>query len=160
LFTAMQKDLIATVVKGVMPTANACAIFVGNETKTFVISVDRFVGNSVQMTLNGVKKARPLTHDLIGSILLGLGARLEHVVINDQREGTFYARIFLTMENELARKIVEIDARPSDSIVLALQLKRPIYVARPVFDSVEDMSEILESVLKQQAEEGGEEEGA
>jgi len=136
-----------------MPTDNACAVFLGNEEKTFVISVDNFVGNAIQMTLRGEKKSRPLTHDLIGSILLGLGARLEHVVINDAREGTFYARVFLRMENELARKIVEIDARPSDSIVLALQQQRPIYVTRAVFDAVQDMSEILESVLKQQAEE-------
>ena len=58
------------------------------------------------------------------------------------------------MENELGKKIIELDARPSDSIVLALQQKRPIYVARAVFDAVEDMTEILERVLKQQAEEG------
>jgi antitoxin component of MazEF toxin-antitoxin module len=57
------------------------------------------------------------------------------------------------MENELGRKIIELDARPSDSIVLALQGKRPILVARKVFDSVDDMSEILERVLKQQAQE-------
>jgi bifunctional DNase/RNase len=106
------------------------------------------------MTLNGVKKDRPLTHDLIGSVLLGLGASLEHIVINDAREGTFFARILLKMENELGKKIIELDARPSDSIVLALQQKRPIYVARAVFDAVEDMTEILERVLKQQAEEG------
>jgi len=153
----MPKDLIVATIKGVMPTDNACAVFIGNESKTFVISVDNFVGNAIQMTLKGEKKARPLTHDLIGSILLGLGARLEHIVINDARESTFYARVFLRMENELARKIVEIDARPSDSIVLALQQKRPIYVTRAVFDSVQDMSEILESVLKQQAEESDEE---
>jgi bifunctional DNase/RNase len=61
------------------------------------------------------------------------------------------------MENELGKKIIEIDARPSDSIVLALQQKRPIYVARPVFENVEDMTEILERVLKQQAEESDEE---
>jgi len=103
-----------------------------------------------------VKKERPLTHDLIGSILLGLGARLDHIIVNDAREGTFYARIFFRMENELGKKLVEIDARPSDSIVLALQQKRPIYVARAVFDAVEDMSEILDRVLKQQAEEGEE----
>ena len=54
-------------------------------------------------------------------------------------------------------KIVELDARPSDSIVLALQQKRSIYVARPVFDSVEDMTEILERVLKQQSDEPDEE---
>jgi bifunctional DNase/RNase len=57
------------------------------------------------------------------------------------------------MENELGRKLIEIDARPSDSIVLALQHKRPLYVARAVFAGVDDMSEVLERVLKQQAEE-------
>jgi len=151
----MQNDIVAVTIKGVMPTANGCAVFLGDEAKTFVIYVDHSVGNAIQMTLNGVKKDRPLTHDLIGSVLLGLGARLEHVVVNDARESTFFARILLKMENELGKKIVELDARPSDSIVLALQQKRPIYVARAVFDGVEDMTEILERVLKQQAEEGG-----
>jgi bifunctional DNase/RNase len=150
----MEKDIVSAAIKGVMPTTNGCAVFLGNDGKTFVIYVDQFVGNAIQMTLNGVKKERPLTHDLIGSILLGLGARLDHVVINDAREGTFYARIFLRMENELGKKIVELDARPSDSMVLALQHKRPIYVVRSVFDKVEDMTEILERVLKQQADEG------
>ena len=111
------------------------------------------VGNAIQMTLSGVKKDRPLTHDLIGNVLLGLGAQLDHIVVNDQREGTFFARILLRMENELGKKIVELDARPSDSIVLALQQKRSIFVARSVFDGVEDMTEILERVLKQQSDE-------
>ena len=150
----MQNDVVAVTIKGVMPTANGCAVFLGDDAKTFVIYVDHSVGNAIQRTLNGVKKDRPLTHDLIGSVLLGLGASLEHIVVNDAREGTFFARILLKMENELGKKIVELDARPSDSIVLALQQKRPIYVARAVFDSVEDMTEILERVLKQQAEEG------
>jgi bifunctional DNase/RNase len=150
----MQPDVVAVTVKGVMPTANGCAVFLGDDAKTFVIYVDHSVGNAIQMTLNGVKKERPLTHDLIGSLLLGLGAKLEHIIVNDAREGTFFARILLRMENELGKKILELDARPSDSIVLALQQKRPIYVARPVFEAVEDMTEILERVLKQQSEEG------
>ncbi len=149
----MPADIVEVSIKGLMPTANGCAVFLGNDEKTFVIYVDHSVGNAIQMTLNGVKKDRPLTHDLIGSILLGLGANLDHIVVNDAREGTFFARILLRMENEIGRKIVELDARPSDSIVLALQAKRPIYVARAVFDGVEDMTEILERVLKQQAEE-------
>lgn len=154
----MKNGVVAATIKGVMPTANGCAVFLGNENKTFVIYVDHSVGNAIQMTLSGVKKERPLTHDLIGSILLGLGAQVDHVVVNDAREGTFFARILLHMENELGKKIVELDARPSDSIVLALQQKRPIYVAQAVFDGVEDMTEILERVLKQQADEseGGE----
>ena len=154
----MQNDVVAVTVKGVMPTSNACAVFLGSDEKTFVIYVDPSVGQAIQMTLDGVKKERPLTHDLIGSVFLGLGVRLDHIVVNDAREGTFFARILLRMENELGKKIVEVDARPSDSIVLALQEKRPIYVARAVFDAVEDMTEILERVLKQQAEEPGEDE--
>lgn len=154
----MQNDVVLVTIKGVMPTANGCAVFLGNDDKTFVIYVDHFVGNAIQMTLSGVKKDRPLTHDLIGSLLLGLGAQLDHVVVNDARDGTFFARILLHMENELGKKIVELDARPSDSIVLALQQKRPIHVARAVFDSVEDMTEILERVLKQQSEQADEDE--
>lgn len=156
----MSKDTQLVTVKGVMPTANGCAVFLGPESKTFVIYVDHSVGNSIRMTIDGVKKERPLTHDLIGSILTGLDARLDHIVINDAREGTFYARILLRMENELGKKIIEIDARPSDSIVLALQQKRPIYVATTVLDGTEDMTEILERVLKQQADESGGEESA
>ncbi len=154
----MPKDVIAAIIKGVMPTANGCAVFLGNDEKTFVIYVDHSVGNVIQMTLDGVKKERPLTHDLIGHILLGLGAQLDHVLINDAREGTFFARILLKMENELGKKLIELDARPSDSMVLALQQKRPIYVARQVFEAVDDMTEILERVLKQQQSEAEESE--
>jgi bifunctional DNase/RNase len=150
----MQNDVVAVTVKGVMPTGKGCAVFLGEESKTFVIYVDQSVGNAIQMTLNGVKKDRPLTHDLIGSLLVGLGAKVDHIVINDAREGTFFARILLRMENELGKKIVELDARPSDSIVLALQHKRPIYVARTVYDAEEDRTDILQRVLKQLSEEG------
>lgn len=152
----MKNDVVSVVVKGVMPTANGCAVFLGNDEKTFVIYVDHSVGGAIQMTLDGVKKERPLTHDLIGHIFLGLDVKLDHIVINDVNAGTFFARILLRMENEVAKKIVELDARPSDATVLALQHKRPIYVARKVFDSSEDMTEILERVLKQQAAEADE----
>lgn len=149
----MKNDVVPVLVKGVMPTSNGCAVFLGNEDKTFVIYVDHSVGNAIQMTLDGVKKDRPLTHDLIAHLFTGLGVKLDHIVINDVNEGTFFARILLRMENELGKKILEIDARPSDSTVLALQHKRPIFVARKVFDGVEDMTEILERVLRQKAEE-------
>jgi bifunctional DNase/RNase len=152
----MQNDVVAATVKGVVPTPNGCAVFLGNEEKTFIIYVDNFVGNAIQMTLDGVKRDRPLTHDLIGSILIGLGTRLERIVINDEHDKTFFARILLSMTNELGTKIVEIDARPSDSIVLALQQKRPIYVARAVFDAAEDRIEVLEQWRKQQGDAGSE----
>ena len=151
----MKYDVVEVQIKGVLPTTNGCAVFIGTDEKCFVIYVDHSVGNAISMTLNGVKKERPLTHDLIGSIFLGLDIALERVVINDVSDGTFFARIILHMQNELGHKIIEVDARPSDSIVLALQQKKPIFVALKVFGIVDDMTEILERVLKQQNEEEG-----
>lgn len=151
-FLMASSSVLSVSIKGVMPTANGCAVFLGDDAKIFVIYVDHAVGNAIQMSLDGVKKDRPLTHDLIGHMLVGLGVTLEHVVINDVNEGTFYARILLRMKNELGQKIVELDARPSDSIVLALANKRPILVAKKVYEVVDDMSEILTRVLQQQAE--------
>ena len=75
---------------------------------------------------------------------------MERVVINDVSDSIFFARIILKMENELGSKILEIDARPSDSMVLAIQAKKPIFVAKKVIDQVDDMTEILERILKQQ----------
>ena len=146
----MNVDSSEVTVRGVMPTSNGCAIFLGSDEKTFVIYDDPAIGNAINMTINQVKKERPLTHDLIGLILKGLEASIERVLINDVDEGTFFARIILRMENELGKKIIELDARPSDSIVLALQMKKPIFVANKVMENVEDMSEILDRILKKQ----------
>ena len=77
----MKPEVVTVTVKAVMPTPNGCAVFLGNEAKTFVIYVDHSVGNAIQMTLDGVKKERPLTHDLIGSIMLGLDTQLDHIVL-------------------------------------------------------------------------------
>ncbi len=135
-----------------MPTVNGCAVFLGNDDKAYVIYVDHSVGNAISMALNGVKKERPLTHDLMSSMLVGLEAKITRIVINDVQESTFFARIFIEMENEIATKILELDSRPSDSIVLSLQNDVPIYTAESVFDSVDDMTPILERVLKEQSE--------
>jgi bifunctional DNase/RNase len=67
---------------------------------------------------------RPLTHDLIHIVIEGLKAKITRVVIADLRENTFYASIFVEREGE----VLSIDARPSDSIALALRSKAPIYV--------------------------------
>ena len=91
----MKADSSEVTVKGVMPTSNGCAIFLGNDEKTFVIYVDPAIGNAINMTINQVKKERPLTHDLIGLILKGLEASIERVLINDVDEGTFFTKLYL-----------------------------------------------------------------
>ncbi|MDP4777373.1 MAG: bifunctional nuclease family protein [Opitutales bacterium] len=132
-----------------MPTSNGCAVFLGSSEKTFVIYVDQGIGEAIQRAVNGEESERPMTHNLMLTLLDGLGAEVERVVINHVDEGTFFARIIVSMENELGHKIVEVDARPSDSIVLALTSEKPLYAARDVMDSVDDMTEILEKILKQ-----------
>lgn len=135
----MPDNLIEVQVKKIIPTPAEFALFMGNEEKSFVIAVGPDVGAAIMMFLDGTKKPRPLTHDLIGNIFLGLGVTVEKVVIAELKDNTFYARLILKEENELRRKIVEVDARPSDCIALALQQKAKIFVTRQVFDSVENV---------------------
>jgi bifunctional DNase/RNase len=139
----MKNSVIEIQVRGVLPTANGCAVFLGNDQKVFVIYVDHSVGGAITMFLRNTPKERPLTHDLIGHIFAGLGVRVERIIINDLKSGTYFARLILRAENELGTKIVEIDARPSDCIALAVQQKSPVYVSEKVFAAVEDMSEVL-----------------
>ncbi len=145
----MDNQVVPVLIKGVMPTSNGCAVFLGTDDKTFVIYVDQGIGESIQRAVNGEQSERPLTHDLMITLLDGLGAEVERVVINDVDQGTFFARLIVSMENELGHKIIELDARPSDSMVLALSSGKPIYVAASVLDSVDDMTAILEKILEQ-----------
>ena len=121
--------------------------------KIFVIYVDHSVGAAITMFLRSTPKERPLTHDLIGHIFTGLGVVVERVIINDLKNSTYFARLILKAENELGKKILEIDARPSDCIALAVQQKSPIYVSAKVFSAVEDMSEVLKR-MNQEGSEG------
>ena len=145
----MDNQVVPVLVKGVMPTSSGCAVFLGNEAKTFVIYVDQGIGEAIQRAVDDVQADRPMTHDLMLTMLDGLGAEVERIVINHVDEGTFFARIILSMENELGHKIIELDARPSDSIVMALASTKPIYVAKAVIDSVDDMTEVLAKILEQ-----------
>ena len=97
---------------------------------------------------------RPLTHDLIGMLLTALGAKVERVIINDLKGSTYYGRMIISVENELQqRKVIELDARPSDCLAMAAQQKSPIYITREVWDEVEDMSGVLRKMQEHKAEE-------
>ncbi len=148
----MKDGVVPIQVLGVIPTSRGCAVFVGNDEKTFTIYVELSVGQAIAMFMQGTPKERPLTHDMIGHVFKGLGVSVQRVVINDLKSGTYFARLILKQENELGQKIIEIDARPSDCLALAIQAKAPIFVARPVFEEVEDMSEVLKKLNEMQGE--------
>ncbi len=149
----MSNPVIPVQVKALIPTNAGVAVFVGNEEKIFVIYVDPNVGSAINMFLSGASKERPLTHDLMALVLAAVGAKVERVIINDLKSGTYFGRLIITAENELQqKKIIELDARPSDCIALATQQKAPIYVSSEVWDEVEDMSDVLENMQQQQNE--------
>ena len=86
--------------------------------------------NAVSVMLEGVEVPRPLTPDLLCSIVDRMGASVDYVVINDIQDQTFYADVYLQAD----WRQMEIDARPSDAIAIALRVKAPIYVTKLVLD--------------------------
>jgi uncharacterized protein len=149
----VKANVVPVQVFGILPTEqHSVAIFIGNETKSFIINVDAGVGRAIAMSLKAEKNERPLTHELFGLVFTAFNIIIDHVVINELRNNTYYARLILRAENEVHKKIIEIDARPSDCLALALQEKRPIFVSQDVWDEVEDMSELLEKMKQAQKE--------
>ena len=143
----MSRPVVEIKVRAVLPFNSGRAVFVGNDEKVFVIYVDEGVGAAITMFMNATPKERPLTHDLIANLLAALGAKVERVIVNDLKSETYFARLIITAENELLeKKIVELDARPSDCIALAIQQRAPIYVSREVWDEVDDRSDVLRSL--------------
>jgi uncharacterized protein len=160
-FNAVSKEVIPIGVQAVVPTNSGTAVFLGNEDKIFVIYMDPSVGGAISMFINGSNKERPLTHDLMVSLLQAFGARVDRVIINDLQGGTYFARLILVAENELMqRQVVELDARPSDSIALACQQGAAIFVSRAVWDEVEDMSDVLQRLGETKDGESEDDEGS
>ena len=86
---------------------------------------------SIELRLQGKSFERPLTHDLLKTMIESLGASVVKVAVTDLKDNTFFAKIYLSRDNE----VFAIDARPSDSIALAVRTDAPIYVSEKVFES-------------------------
>jgi len=143
----MDKSVIEIEVRAVLPTSGGCAVFLGNNDKVFVVYVDQAVGAAITMFMHDTPKPRPQTHDLFADLLTVLGAKIDRAVIVSFSDSVYYARIIITVSNEIEeKKIIELDARPSDAVALAIQQKAPIFIANVVWDEVEDMSEVLKKM--------------
>ncbi|HYM13377.1 MAG TPA: bifunctional nuclease family protein [Bryobacterales bacterium] len=95
------------------------------------IWVGVYEANAIALEIEKVATPRPMTHDLIKSLLLGLSTGIRKVVVNDLKDDTFYALIWLERNGEL----ISVDSRPSDALALALRLDCPIYVEEEVLKS-------------------------
>ena len=157
----MSKPVVEVHLRAIAAADGGFAVFLGNQEKAFVIFVDQSVGAAITMFMQGTKKKRPLTHDLLANILRALGAKIERVIVNDLKGGTYFARLVISAENESQqKKIIEIDARPSDCIAMATAQRAPIYISLDVWDEVEDMTEALRKMQEEgsHGEESDEEE--
>jgi len=95
------------------------------------IWVGVYEANAIALEIEKVTTPRPMTHDLIKNLLMGLGSGLRKVVVSELKDDTFYAVIWMEREGEM----IAIDSRPSDALALALRLDCPIYVEEDVLKS-------------------------
>jgi bifunctional DNase/RNase len=95
------------------------------------IWIGPFEADAITIQLQGVQVARPLTHDLLKSVIDQMGATISHVMVSELKNDTFYARIVMDINGDS----MEIDARPSDAIALAVRVNAPLFVAESVMDS-------------------------
>lgn len=101
------------------------------------IWIGQFEATAILMEIQGIKPSRPLTHDLLKTVIDNFEAKVTRIVINDLKEGTFYAQVHV----ERNSSHFEIDARPSDAIALAVRVKVPIFAAQGVLDKASIVSE-------------------
>ena len=141
-----------------LPTQAGCAVFLGNGEKSIVFYIEPAIGASINAALSDTTPPRPLTHDLFNDALKAFGATVQRVLIVKVENDVFYARLFIEAENEIKEKmIVELDARPSDSIAMAVRQQAPIFVVKDVWDDLKDMTGVLEELRDKGMElEGGE----
>jgi bifunctional DNase/RNase len=105
--------------------------------------------------LEGVRPQRPMTHDLLRSVIETLGASVKEVLISEIKEGTFYAKILFEYSD------LEVDARPSDAIALAVRCGAPLYISEEIMDEVSLRAEDIQEIdAEQQGEESEDHEAA
>ena len=129
----MDSDLIPVSIDSIrvsLVSAHRIVVLKDNEDRFLPIWIGPFEADAISIALQGNQVARPLTHDLLKTVIHEVGGTLSHIAVTDLREDTFYAQIVMQLND----KRVELDSRPSDAIALAVRLQIPIYVAEDVMD--------------------------
>lgn len=149
-------DLIRVEILALMPTEAGCAVFLGSGEKVILFYIDPAVGLAIDTAMRGKTMPRPLTHDLYFLTLQAFGAKVSRVIINHVESDVFHARLVLEAINEIMeRKIVELDARPSDCLAIATRGNAPIYITPEVWGKLEDRTELLKRMRSDTPNEPG-----
>ncbi len=110
------------------------------------IWVGIYEANAIAQEIEKVQTPRPMTHDLLRNVFFGLDARVQKVVVNDLKDDTFYALIWIERDGQ----IMSLDSRPSDALALALRVDCPIFVEDEVLKSSKVSSALNESSTNEQ----------
>src|SRR5438309_3641557 len=113
-----------------------------NSNTVLPIWVGIYEANAIALEIEKVSTPRPMTHDLIKTLLLGLEAGVRKVVVNELKEDTFFAVIWVEREGEL----ISVDSRPSDALALALRLDCPIFVDDSVLKSAKNAATVSDKL--------------
>lgn len=137
----MFSELVQLTFDKIMQTRSYTVVVLSSNDKRFAIYTDPTIGRTLQIYLTGAEKPRPLTHDLMNMLFKGLNVKIMQVVINDLQDTTYFARLFVEQMIGDQKHIIEIDARPSDCITLALMNNAPVYCTREVLDKTIPLEE-------------------
>jgi len=127
-------ELIPITFHKVLQSRSYTVVILGTSEKQFAIYVEPQVGKDIQIYLTQGKKERPSTHNLIQSILEGYDIYPLQIVIEDVQESIYFAKLFLKKTSDDQKTIVEIDARPSDCLLLALLSNIPMFCTKQVLE--------------------------
>jgi len=122
------------------PSSGGAYALILNEKKgnrRLPIIIGTFEAQAIALELESIKPPRPMTHDLLKNIVLSFNSSVQQIFINELSEGTFFAQILYERDDER----VELDARPSDAIAVAIRFGAPIYVHPDVLDEAGIVSE-------------------
>ena len=117
-----------------------------NGSSILPIWVGIYEANAIALEIEKVQTPRPMTHDLLKNVLLGLDVRVQKVVVNELKDDTFYALIWV----ERGGQIMSIDSRPSDALALALRVDCPIFVDEEVLKNSKVSSAVTEKGTSEQ----------
>jgi bifunctional DNase/RNase len=137
----MTAELVPVTFHKIMQSRSYTVIILGSEQKKFAIYTEPHVGQIIQAFLTQEPKPRPLTLDLMNGLFRGLDVRLLQIVINDIEDTIYFARLFVEQTIGDLRLIVEIDARPSDCIALAIMNNIPVFCHKEIVDKAVPVEE-------------------
>ena len=132
----LSSHLIPTTFQKIMQSSAYTVFILSAEEKQFAIYADPKIGQMIQTLLSDKPPPRPYTHELLNQVLVGLDIKILQAVIYDVNDTVYYARLFIEQIVDNERRIVEIDARPSDCLTLALMNNIPIFCREEAYEKI------------------------